>query len=232
MSQTTQLTGDASTVKLFEMETYMQAMQASPLSMLFDNGGILFVDTAARKGDTVTYDYVARAGGKPVGEGGTLVGNEVAHDHGTFSLGLNETRWAMAFPNSGIEVQRTNVKFLETARPLLAKRAAEFMTQSIFNQLAGFAATSWTSPTDGESYATAAEKLHVTGHNSVVAPSTNRVVRPASAATDQALTSSDLFSYSLLDYVLEENAASLQPVEPLDDGFFRCLLYTSDAADE
>lgn len=228
MATTQMLTGDSNTVKLYEMDTWVQSMQNSYLGDLMDNGAIHYVDKFLgrkdSKGDVVNFDYVARMTGKPVGEGQTLAGNEKAQDIGTYSMTINESRDAIRYANTGIEPQRTNINFSAVTRKLIAQRAAELMTQSFFNQVCGMSATSWTSPTDGETYATAAEKLHVTGHNTASAPSANRIIRAGAAATDQALGSTNTFSYSLIDYILEENAASLQPIQPLDDGFFRLYL--------
>lgn len=231
MANTTQTTSEATTVKLFEKEAWIATMQNPMLGDLFDNGAA-FIERKFQgrdgKGDQVTIDYVPRMTGVPVGEGGTLAGREKAIDKGYMQMTINETRDAVKFPNSGIEPQRTHLMFEQVARELIPQRAQELMMASIMNQLAGFNPTSFTCPTDGVTYASTADKLHVQGHNTPVAPSTNRIIRAGGVANDQSLTSSNTFTYSLLDNALEKNALSLQPMKPLSDGFFRLYLSPPD----
>lgn len=232
MSTTGMLTGDSNTVKLYEMQTWNQVMHHTPLGDAFDNGAIFYVDKFLGRqdsaGDVVNFDYIGRMTGKPVGEGGTLDGQEKALDIKAFNMTINESRDAVRYVKTGIEPQRTNINFSKQTRIAIRQRAGELMTQSFFNQLAGAAPESWTSVTDGETYATSADKLHVTGHNTVTAPSSNRIIRAGGGANDQAITSSNLMSYSLIDYMLEENASSLQPIQPLDDGYFRFYISPYD----
>lgn len=231
MANTTQTTSDTTTVKLFEKEAWIATMQNTFIGDLFDNGAA-FVERKFQgrdaKGDQITIDYVPRMTGVPIGEGGTLAGREKAIDKGYMQMTINETRDGVKFPNSGIEPQRTHLMFEQVAREIIPQRAQELMLGSIMNQLAGFNPTSFTSPTDGVTYASTADKLHVQGHNTPVAPSTNRIVRAGGAATDQALTSANTFTYALLDGALEKNAISLQPMKPLNDGFYRLYLSPPD----
>lgn len=227
MASTTMLTGDPQAIELWEKETWLQTMQKTYLGDLFDNGAVYYVDKFLGRdsvGDRLNIDYIGRMTGVPVGEGETLDGQEQALDIKNFQMVVNESRDAVLFPDRGIEPQRTNIKFESVVKRLIPQRAGELMQASFFMQAAGCDPTSIVSPTDGVTYASTADKLHIQGHNTPVAPSSNRILRAGGGANDQALTSSNTFTYSLIDYALEENDVSLQPVMPLNDGYFRLYL--------
>lgn len=221
MSSTPMLTGDALTVKRWEMNGWIQAMQQTALGRMFNRGAVHYSEEflgREAKGDRVTYSFIGKMTGNPIGEGGTLDGNEKSLDLGSFNMTINETRDAILIPNSGIEPQRTLVNMENAAKKVLPVRCAELLDTSAFQQLAGVDPTSFT--INGTTYATAAEKLHVQGHNTPAAPVASRILRAAAAATDQALTSADKLTLPLIDYALELNAVSEQPVEAFEDGTF------------
>ena len=219
MSVTQQLTTDATTRKIWAKKDYLNIGQKTVFGHLMDRGAIFFAEDflgERARGDEITYDYVNKLTGLPVGEGGTLVGNEEALDKGSFKLAMNETRVAVKSPNKNtIEQQRTNLSFENMARKVIPARHAELIDTSVFYQLAGADPTSFT--LNGTTWSGAYKKF-VQGHNSIVAPTTNRIVRPASAATDQALTSADTMTLDLVDYMIEKNGTSDQPIMEFDDG--------------
>ena len=232
MSSTPMLTGNSLTVKRWEMTGWLNVGQQTALGRMFDRGSVYFPEEFLgkdTKGDTLTYDYIGKMTGNPIGEGGTLDGNEKALDLGNFSLAINETRDAVLIPNSGIEPQRTKINMEKTAKTVLPNRAAELVDTGVFQQLAGVNPTSFT--INGTTFDSTARKLHVQGHNTPIAPTSSRVLRAASAATDQALTSSDKFTLPLIDYALELNAASEQPMEAFDDGTFDLYLHPYQVTD-
>ena len=231
MGATSMLTGNALTVKLFEKKTWLQTMQSSVVGHAFNRGAIYYPEkelNSNSRGDTVTFPFAGKLTSVPVGEGGTLDGStaQEALDLQSHSMTINESRYAVLNPNYGIEQQRTNVNFEETTRKMLSKRAVELLDTSFFYQSGGAAPTSLT--INGTTYSSAAELLHVQGHNTPTAPTTNRIVRAASAATDQALTSSDTMTLNLIDNALELNVASDQPIEPFADGTFDLFLSPYD----
>lgn len=230
MSSTSMLTGNPLTVKLWEMKAWTQAMRMSYVGKMAADGSIYTPEEFKgrdNKGDTVTFAYAGKMTGVPRGEGGTLDGNEQALDLQSHSMIVNESRDAVLIPNSGIEPQRTKVNMEKVVNELLPMRAIELMDASAFQQLAGVNPTSFT--IDGATYASTADKLHVQGHNTIVAPTTNRILRAAGAATDQALTSADTMTMQLIDYALEKNDLSDQPIAPAADGFFHLYLSPADA---
>lgn len=232
MSSTQMTSADALTVKRWEMTGWLNVGQNTALGRMFDKGAVYFPEEFLgkdSKGDTLTYDYIGKMTGHPIGEGGTLDGNEKALDLGSFSMAMNETRDAVLIPSSGIEPQRTKVNMEKAAKTVIPNRAAELVDTGVFQHLAGVNPTSFT--INGTLFDTTARKLHVQGHNAPVAPSTGRIVRPASAATDQALTSADKFTLQLIDYAMELNQASEQPIEALDDGTFDLYLHPYQVTD-
>ena len=232
MSSTPMLTADALTVKRWEMTGWLNVGQSTALGRCFDRGAVYFPEEFIgkdSKGDRLTYDYIGKMTGHPIGEGGTLDGNEKSLDLGSFNMTMNETRDAVLIPASGIEPQRTKVNMEKAAKTVIPNRAAELVDTGVFQHLAGVNPDSFT--INGTTYDTAARQLHVTGHNVPTAPTSSRIVRAAAAATDQALTSADKFTLQLIDYAMELNAVSEQPMEAFADGTFDLYLHPYQVID-
>lgn len=226
MSSTPMTSANSLTVKRWEMTGWINVGQKTAFGRMYDRGAVYFPEEflgSDSAGDNLTYDYIGKMTGNPIGEGGTLDGNEKALDLGYFSLTMNETRDAVQVPVRGIEPQRTKVRMEKAAKKVLPTRAAELIDASCFQQLAGVNPTSFTQ--NGTTYSTTAQKLHVQGHNTPIAPTSSRILRAAAAATDEALTSSDKFTLHLLDYFGELNEASEQPIEAFDDGTMDVFLH-------
>jgi len=116
----------------------------------------------------------------------------------------------------------------KAAKTVLPARAAELIDTGVFQQLAGVNPTSFTM--NGTTFDTAARKLHVQGHNSIVCHFfAHRTC--GSAATDQALTSADKMTLQLIDYIMELNAVSEQPIEPLNNGEYDLYLHPYQIVD-
>lgn len=222
MSSTDMLTGNALTVKNWEKRVWLQAMQKTIFAHLFNRGAVYTPDKLmgpTSVGDAITFPYVGKLTGIPIGEGGTADGNEEALELKSHSMVINVSRIPVLNPNSdSIEQQRTTVEFEPVTRDLLANRCAELIDTGCLYQLGGADPTSFT--INGTTYSTAAQKAHVQGHNTIVAPTANRILRANSQATDQALTSSDVMTLDMIDYALELNSKSDQPVEVFDDQTF------------
>ncbi|MDP9195208.1 MAG: DUF4043 family protein [Pseudomonadota bacterium] len=221
MSSTTMTSANSLTVKLWEKKAWLQAMQRSALGHMFNRGAIYFPEKGLTKsaGDQFTFPYVGKLTGVPIGEGGTADGNEEALDLTSHSMVMNVSRIPVLNPNDDtIEQQRTNVQFEENTRKQLSMRCVELMDTSLFYHLAGAAPTTLT--INGTTYDTTAKKLHVQGHNTPVAPTTNRILRAGAAANDQSLSSSNKMTLDLVDYALELSERSDQPLEGLDGDTF------------
>lgn len=221
MSTTGMLTTNALTVKIWETEDWVNMGQKTAYGHLFEKGGIFYAkdfEGQRARGDNITYDYTNKLTGIPVGEGGTLDGNEEALDLGSFSMAINVTRIGVLNPNDDtIEQQRTLVDFPARTRKVIPNRHKELVDTSVFYQLAGANPTSFT--LNGTTWS-GTNKLFVQGHNTPTAPTSDRIIRANAAATDQALTSSDKMTLDLIDYAIEKNNLSDQPIEMFDDDTF------------
>lgn len=221
MSSTTMTTANALTRKLWATEDWVNMGQRTAFGHLFSRGAVFYVEDflgAKARGDSITYDYTNKLTGIPVGEGGTLDGNEEALNLGNFTMAMNVTRIGVLNPNDDtIEQQRTLVSFPDRTRKVIPARHAELLDSAIFYQLGGSNPTSYT--LNGTTWA-GSNKLFVQGHNVPVAPSANRVIRAGAQATDQALTSANTMTLDLIDYALEKIDNSDQPIERFDDGTY------------
>ena len=101
MASTSMLTTNELAVKLWEKKTWIQIIQKSTLGHMFNRGCVYFPEELLgndAKGDQVTYAYVGKLTNIPIGEGGTLDGNEEASDLQNHSLAMNVSRIAVLSP--------------------------------------------------------------------------------------------------------------------------------------
>ncbi len=211
--------------KAWATEDWFNPGQRTVFGHLFSRGAVYYASKFLGmdvRGDEITYDYLGKLTGIPVGEGGTLTGNEEALDIGSYKMAIGLTRLGVKNPNTNtIEQQRALMDFVDKARPQLTRRHFELMDTACMYQLAGANPTTFT--LNGTTWS-GANKSFVQGHNTPVNPSSNRIVRAGGAATDQALTSSNTFSLDLIDYALEKIDSGDQPIQPFDDGTFDLYL--------
>ncbi|CAB4164627.1 Protein of unknown function DUF4043 [uncultured Caudovirales phage] len=232
MSTTSMLTSNALAAKKWELETTLQQYQYTAYGLLEKMGAIYVPKEIGRgkRGDQTTFAYAGKLTSVPVGEGGTLIGNGEALDLNSHSMTFNVSRIAVENPaQDTIEQSRTNVQFDSVAMTQLKNRCAELLDTSIMYQLAGANPTSLT--INGSTYSSAAALLHVQGHNTPVAPTSERIVRAGGAANDQSLTSSNRFTLDLLDAAMEAAALSDQPLEMFDDNTFVCIISPEQEVD-
>lgn len=232
MASTQMLTGDALTRKIWATEDWVNPGKRTVFGHMFSRGSVFYVEEflgSKARGDQITYDYTNQLTGIPIGEGGTVDGNEEALNLGSFSMAINVTRVGVLNPNDDtIEQQRTLVDFPQRTRKLIPQRHMQLLDSSIFNQLAGFNPTSYTQI--GTTWS-GSNKLFVQGHNTPVAPSSDRIIRAGNVANDQSLTSSMGFTLDLIDYALEKNDNSEQPIQRLEDDTFDLYLSPEQLTD-
>jgi hypothetical protein len=232
MSATDILSTNELAVKKWATEDWLNPGPATAFGHMYNRGAIYYTDVfegSDRRGDEFTVDYTNKLTGIPVGEGGTLDGNEEALNLGNFKMAINVTRVGVLNPNSDtIEQQRTLVDFPSRTRKLIPARLMELVDTGVFYQLAGSNPTSFT--LNGTTWV-GNNKVFVQGHNTVVAPSTGRIIRAGGVATDQALTSSNTMTLDLIDYAVELNENSDQPMAMFDDGTFDLFMAPSQGTD-
>ncbi len=218
MSSTGMLSSNALTLKLWATEDWLNPGQRVAYGHMYKRGSVFYAEEflgQKARGDQITYDYTNKLTGIPVGEGGTLDGNEEALNLGYFSMAINVTRIGVLNPNDDtIEQQRTLVDFPNRTRKVIPNRHMELLDTATFQQLAGAYPTSWTE--NGTTWS-GNNRLFVTGHNVPVAPSSDRILRAGGAANDQSLTSSNTFTMDLIDFALEQIDTSQQPIKMLAD---------------
>lgn len=223
MSATQMTTNNALAVKLWEKKTWLQTMQKSTLGHLFNRGAVYFPEEllgGRAKGDQVTFAYASKLVAIPIGEGGTLDGNEESLDLNSHSMAMNVTRIGVLNPNEDtIEQQRTKVSFKSVSDTQLRRRAIELIDTSVWQHLAGVP-FSGAITYNGTTYTTAAQKLHIQGHNTPTLPTSERIIRAGAVANDQSLGSSNIMALDLIDYALEKISQSDQPIERLDGETF------------
>lgn len=221
MAVTGMLSANALTRKLWATEDWVNIGQKTAFGHLFKRGAIFYAEDligGKARGDTITYDYTNKLTGIPIGEGGTLDGNEEALNLGSFSMAMNITRIGVLNPNDDtIEQQRTLVDFPQRTRQVIPNRHAELFDTAVFYQLGGANPTTLT--INGTTWS-GTNKLFVQGHNTPVAPSPLRVIRAGGVANDQSLTSANTFTLDLVDYAMEKMRNSDQPIEAFDDGSY------------
>lgn len=218
MSATTMLTGNALTLKLWATEDWVNPGQRVAYGHLFKRGSVFFAEEflgQKARGDQITYDYTNKLTGIPIGEGGTLDGNEEALNLGSFTMAINVTRIGVLNPNDDtIEQQRTLVDFPERTRKVIPNRHFELLDTACFQQLAGAYPNSFT--VNGTTWA-GNNRLFVTGHNVPPAPSATRILRVGGAGNDQGITSSNTMTLDAIDFALEAIDLSQQPIKMLAD---------------
>lgn len=225
MATTPMPTTSSNAVKLWSLQTMNEMIARTRFGHMLSRGSLMITTELdnARAGDEITIDQVSRLTGIGVTEGGAMVGNEEALDIGAFKMKWNVTRNAVSSPNEDtIEQARTNVNFAKQAREGLSKWHRERLDACVFNQLAGVDSTTITN-VRGVTYS-GASRVIVQGHNTVNAPSTNRIVRAGGRANDQSLTSSDTFTLDLVDAAIEKAMAAYPIIEALDNEEFDLYL--------
>ena len=205
MSVTPMLNSDALSVELWSARLkFLEMMKRFQFGRLAATGVMLRVEELdrAQAGDEITITQIGRLTGIGIGEGGTLEGNEEAQNLKGEVMKFGVFRHAVAFPGPDtVEDARSHVRFEETSETQLRDFHGSRLDASCFNQLAGASATTIT--IEGTTYS-GSNRTFVQGLNTITAPTSNRIVRAAGAATDQALTSSDTMTLDLIDVALEK----------------------------
>jgi len=216
-------------VNVWAKQAWIQTTQMSVLGHMF-NSGVVYrpreFEGQNSIGQTLTYAYIGKLLQAGLGEGSTLDGNEEALNIGDFTMRVGMIRLGVLNPNDEdtIESVQSNIEFEQTTRSLLTRAMVEKLDYSVFNQLAGVQFTTGVT-LGGITYSSAAAPTaanniyNVQGLNPIVAPSADRILRAGGGANDQAITSANKMTLSLVDYAVELLGNSQQPVDFLDDGF-------------
>lgn len=223
---TTIATGNALTNKAWGQDVFMDSvgetfmfkyMGKSPNSMIR-----LLTETQKGKGDTITVPYVGLLTGLGKTENETLYGNEETSTYYNDALTINELWNATEVRGKGtIDPQRVPFDMRQIGKDLLKDWFRERYDVALFRQLCGYAPT-------------AAESSKLTLFNTPTAPSTGDKVYPAAITTDEGCTSTNIFSFSLIDKALLRAKVRAPKIQPLVVGgkrYFNVFLHPYQVKD-
>jgi len=215
MATTSYGVNDALAVKLWSKKLAVEVSKATPIAPLIGTSANSIIqlkdETQKGKGDKVTFGLRRQLTGDGVSEGQVLEGNEESLTTYSDSIVINEIAHAARVRNDQtIDAQRVPFSIRQEAMDGLVDWYADRMSMMFFLQAGGYTGTTYTF--EGTSYTLGG--VHY-GHNSPTAPTSNRVLRQASAANDQSLTSSDIFTLDLIDKAVEMAKVANPKIRPV-----------------
>ena len=175
---------DANAVELWAKTLETETLKALPIAPLMGTSAdsIIHVkeELTKGKGDKITFNLRMQLSGRGRTEGQTLENNEESYTIYSDSLVVNQLRHAIRIPAEGnISDQRVAFNMKSFARESLRDWWAGRLSQTFFNHVCGY---------------TVITDAAYNGGNSIAAAT--RIVRPASAANDEAMTS-DTYKFDL-----------------------------------
>lgn len=162
-------------------------------------------ETQKSAGDKITYGLRMQLSGPGVLGDGTLEGMEEALTVYSDSVIINQLRHAVRSAGR-ISEQRVPFSVRDEALAGLADWFADRIDTGAFNQLAGY---------------TGQADVRYTGLQSVTAPDTNHIVRPTDAnntGTDESISTSGVFTLSMIDKAVERARTVSPAFRPLQIG--------------
>lgn len=205
MATTSYGLNDAATVKVWSKKVAWEALKSTPIAPLIGTGDgfpITRKDELTKgAGDRVRMILFMTPEGDGFTENEPIEGNGEALTSYSDDLTINELGHAVGVKSQNtIDQQRVPYDIRDQAFRGLRDWWGNRMSVSFFNQVCGY---------------TAQTSTKYTGLQAATAPTTNRVLRAGSAASDQALTSTDTFTLDLIDKAKEKAETGDPPVPPL-----------------
>lgn len=215
MSVTTYGVNDALAVKLWSKKLAVEVSKATAIAPLIGTSANSVIqlkdETQKGSGDKVTFGLRTQLIGDGVSESQILEGNEEALTTYSDAIFINELAHAVRVKNDQtIDAQRVPFSLRDEANAGLTDWYADRLSMMAFMHWGGF-----TAPTMAfEGRTVTILPVHY-GFNAPSAPSTNRVIRAAAAASDEALTSSDKFTLDLVDKAVEKAKVANPKIRPV-----------------
>lgn len=232
MAITSYGTNDPLAVKLWAKRLAVEVLKNVWLARFMgpSTGSVLQVreDTQKSAGDKITYGLRMQLTGSGVIGDGTLEGQEEALTTFADSLVINQLRHAV---NAGGKMSQQRVPFSVREEALSGLRDwwADRIDWSGFNQLCGF------TPVMTPNGALGATDTRWTGLQTPTAPDSSHITRPgASETADESITSSDLFSLTMLDKAIERARTLTPAIRPVMVGgkpFYPAFLHPYQVTD-
>lgn len=219
MAYTSYGVNDAAAVKVWSKKAALQALKSTVIAPLIGESedSIIYLKNELKKGagDRIRCTLFTTPTGDGFTENEDVEGNAESLTNYTDDLVINELGHAVGVKSvDTIDAQRVPYDLRKTSMDLLSQWWANRYSVTFFNQVCGN---------------TAVSNTKFTGLQATVAPSANRIIRAASAATDQALTSSDTFTLDLIDRAKERAETADVPVVPIMiDGEKKYVMYIHD----
>lgn len=216
MSVTTYGVNDALANKLWSKKLAVEVSKATAIAPLIGTSTNSIIqlkdETQKAAGDKVTFGLRTQLIGDGVSETQILEGNEEALTTYSDAIFINELAHAVRVKNDQtIDAQRVPFSLRDEANSGLTDWYADRLSMMFFMQVGGFTATQMAF--EGRTINVA--NVHY-GFNAPTAPSSARVLRAASAASDQALTSSDVFNLQLIDKAVEMAKVANPKIRPVN----------------
>jgi N4-gp56 family major capsid protein len=219
MATTSFAVNDALCVKLWSKMLDSEALKSTDILPLIgdDTNSIIQRKTELSKGpgDQVTFGLRMQLSGAGFTENETAEGNGEELTRYTDALLVNELGHVVGVKSENtIDAQRVPFDLREEARDGLAEWWSTRLSVSFFNQVCGY---------------TAESRTKFTGLQAAIAPSSTRIIRQSSAASDQALTSNDKFSIDLIDKAKEMAITATPKIRPVRiNGADKYVVYLHD----
>lgn len=219
MAYTAYGVNDAAAVKVWSKDAALQALKSTAIEPLIgkSENSIIHLKSELSKGsgDRIRCTLFTTPTGDGFTENEDVEGNAESLTNYTDDIVINELGHAVGVKSPDtIDAQRVQYDLRKTSMDLLAQWWSNRWSVSFFNQVCGY---------------TAQSNTKFTGLQAAVAPSTNRIIRAASAASDEALTSSDTFTLDLIDKAKERAETADVPIQPIMiDGEKKYCMYLHD----
>jgi N4-gp56 family major capsid protein len=197
---------DALAVKLWSKTLAVEALKYTDIGPLIgtDAGSIIHRkdETSKGAGDRVTFGLRMQLSGAGFTENQLAEGNGEALTLYSDSLVINELGHVVGVKSQNtIDQQRVPFNLREEARDGLGDWYAKRYSVAFFNQVCGY-----TPQTD----------VRFTGLQATIAPSTTRIIRQSSRASDDLLTSADVFTLDLIDKAKEMATTASPKIRPIN----------------
>jgi N4-gp56 family major capsid protein len=214
MSVTTYGVNDALANKLWSKKLAVEVSKATAIAPLIGTSTNSIIqlkdETQKAAGDKVTFGLRTQLIGDGVSESQILEGNEEALTTYSDAIFINELAHAVRVKNDQtIDAQRVPFSLRDEANSGLTDWYADRLSMMFFMQVGGFTANQMAF----EGRTINVSGVHY-GFNAPTAPT--RVVRAAAAASDQALTSADVFNLQLIDKAVEAAKVANPKIRPVN----------------
>jgi N4-gp56 family major capsid protein len=214
MAETRFETSDALTVKKWASRLGYDVVYRSDLSSMIgeDENSIISMKNELSKGpgDQITFPLMKKLSGIGFTSGEIAQGNAESLSLYSDALLINELGHVVSIPNEGrsIDVQRVPIKLRAAGKNGLMTWVQERMSQTFFYHVGGYTPIN----TSGSKF---------NGNNTVVAPSSGRILWRAAGASesnthDEDIESDDVMSLNMVDHMRETAESASSPVRPIN----------------